>query len=100
MEKISTSDGFPRNGDTNKIPEKAKAYMTHRICPICNHHFIASDYLVEILADDPKARFIANMVTHYRHNHIAYWNRCWGRNGDYYRKNWFGDYDEEKQTVR
>jgi hypothetical protein len=39
------------------------------------------------------------MVTHYRHNHIESWNKCWGRNGSRYRNNWFGDYEEEKIKV-
>ena len=39
------------------------------------------------------------MVTHYRHNHIDSWNKCWGRHGSRYRSNWFGDYEEEKIKV-
>ena len=68
-------------------------------CPICNEIFMESEYLSEVFKDDTKTKFISNLVTHYRHSHISYWNRCWGRNGDRYRGHWFKDYDFEKAKV-
>lgn len=67
-------------------------------CPICKSLFPASEYLREAIEDE-KARYVANMVTHYRHCHISSWNKCWGRGGSRYRSGWFGDYDTQKALV-
>ena len=68
-------------------------------CPMCNDYFKESEYLRTVISN-PRTLWLANMVTHYRHNHITSWNKCWdnfeGRN---YRRGWFGDYEEEKATV-
>jgi hypothetical protein len=47
---------------------------------------------------DCKARWIANMITHYRHIHISSWNKMWEKkNGSSYRQAAkFTDYDNEK----
>lgn len=37
-------------------------------CPICESWFRESKYLEKVFAD-PKVRWLANMVTHYRHSH-------------------------------
>lgn len=68
-------------------------------CPLCNRHFKQSEYLSSVFLENNKAAWLANMVTHYRHNHITSWNKCWGQHGGRYRSNWFGDYDEEKRKV-
>ena len=68
------------------FPEKGKVYCPIADCPSGNHLFNGSTYLGNLFADDPKAKWLANMVTHYRHNHIKSWNRNWGYNGHYYRK--------------
>lgn len=100
MANFIQTDGKTRNGKTiTKATKEQMVYITDNICPICNQHFVASDFLAEIFADDPKARFIANLVTHYRHNHLQSWNRCWGLNGKKYRRKWYSDYDDEKQEV-
>lgn len=75
----------------NSIKEKL-------FCPICSSEFLGSDYL-RVVFKDYKTRWLANMVTHYRHNHITSWNKCWGKNGSRYRSNWFGDYDAEKMKI-
>jgi hypothetical protein len=74
-------------------------YFKNKICPICSRKVEQSDYLNQIFKDEPEVNYLAHMVTHYRHNHIDSWNRCWGRHGSRYRSNWFGDYDEEKKKV-
>jgi hypothetical protein len=66
-------------------------------CPICGDQFTESLYLSQAFKDQPEVKFLANLVTHYRHSHIVTWNKCWGRNGDKYRSTWFTDYDTEKQ---
>jgi len=74
-------------------------YITEKICPICNQIVGESDYLNQLFKDEPKANYLAHLVTHYRHNHITSWNKCWGYNGAYYRANWFKDYGLEKMKV-
>jgi hypothetical protein len=71
----------------------------NKICPICARKVEQSDYLNQIFKDEPEVNYLAHMVTHYRHNHIESWNKCWGHNGSRYRRNWFGDYEEEKIKV-
>lgn len=67
--------------------------------PLDNKYYLVSGYLYQIFKDHLDSLWIANMVTHYRHNHIKYWNRCWGGNGKRYRKDWFSSYDDEKKKV-
>lgn len=67
-------------------------------CPLCNRSIVRSEYLT-VTFGDTKEGWLANMVTHYRHDHIASWDRCWGYEGRRYRAGWFGNYDEEKQKV-
>ena len=68
-------------------------------CPLCNQHFMESDYLNSVFVDNKKALWLANMVTHYRHHHITSWNKCWGQYGYIYRSKWFGEYEDEKRKV-
>ena len=72
--------------------------QNYKVCPICGQEIKQSDYLETIIKDD-KVRYLANLVTHYRHSHISSWNKCWGNYGHHYRNGWFGDYDEEKRKV-
>jgi hypothetical protein len=78
--------------------DKSK-YKHFHICPLCNRSINRSDYLREIFADEPEVEWLANLVTHYRHDHITSWNNCWGRHGSRYRGHWFGDYESEKSIV-
>jgi len=71
----------------------------HQFCPMCNHYFKTSEYLNDIFAKDEKARWLANMVTHHRHEHISSWDSTWGRNGYANRFLSDVDYDEEKRKV-
>ncbi len=74
-------------------------YKNEFYCPIAQDYFQLSDYLKEVFKDKPKALWLANMVTHYRHYHITWWNKCWGRHGYKYQGNWFQDYDAQKRKV-
>lgn len=67
-------------------------------CPICCNFIKQSEYL-EMAISNEKTRYIANLVTHYRHHHISSWNTCWSQGGRRYRADWFGDYDVEKAKV-
>lgn len=82
----------------NEIRERIE--IVKQYCPICTQYFETSEYLNQHV-DDEHTRWLANMVTHYRHNHIISWDKSWGYNGHYYRKNWQGnrDYDELKAAV-
>lgn len=62
-----------------------------------NQYMKASEYLQEAISDG-RVRWLANMVTYYRHT-LSSWNRCWGMYGDQYRGRWFKDYEEEKAKV-
>ena len=79
--------------------DDVKEYLLKQKCPICHEEIEKSPYLSELFKDDLQTQWVANLVTHYRHNHITSWNKCWGYHGDLYRKNWFGNYDEEKRLV-
>lgn len=68
-------------------------------CPICGQSNPISEYLKTVFENNERMIWLSNMITHYRHNHITSWNKCWGYNGHRYRRDWFGDYDEEKQKV-
>jgi hypothetical protein len=78
------------------IKRNKNSYVVY--CPICKKYFQGSTYLITVFEKD-KILWLANMITHYRHTHITSWNKCWGYGGGYYRQNWFGDYDTEKQKV-
>jgi len=67
--------------------------------PIDGRYYTVSLYLKNVFNNHPDSLWIANMVTHYRHNHIKYWNKCWGYNGKRYREKWFTVYETEKQKV-
>ena len=68
-------------------------------CPICNEKFMESESLLDAFRDDTKTKYLSNLVRHYRHSHIRYWNKCWGPYGDKYRGHWFKDYILEKSKV-
>lgn len=70
-------------------------------CPLCDNMFTASDHLAVVFAGRPRAEWLANMVTHYRHRHITSWNKMWrGFPGAAYRRAaHFGDYEAEKSKV-
>lgn len=74
-------------------------YIQDLVCPLCNRQVVRSSYLMEVFKDQPKACYLAHLVTHYRHNHITSWNRCWEHDGNRYRRDWFTDYEVEKQIV-
>jgi hypothetical protein len=67
-------------------------------CPICSTYRQDSEFLRNAIPDE-KVRWIANMITHYRHSHISSWNKCWGYHGGSYRSGWFGDYEQEKIKI-
>ena len=78
--------------------EREEVDELEQYCPLCNDYFITSKYLNTVLKDSEHVRWIANMVTHYRHNHVTSWNKMWGWRGGYYRAAFpEKDYDVAKQ---
>lgn len=56
------------------------------VCPLCGSNIIRSDYLSTVFGDDKYAEWAANLVTHYRHGHIRYYDLTW-KNWRYANKN-------------
>jgi len=61
-------------------------------CPLCDRYYPTSEYL-ETVFSDRRAEYVANMVTHYRHHHINYYNDS----VEYVSR--FHDYDTFKEMV-
>ncbi len=57
---------------------------TEQFCPICKQYFTTSDYLNELFKDDEHAKWLSNMVMHYRHYHQTSWDKQFGRYGHLY----------------
>jgi hypothetical protein len=53
---------------SSKLVEDGNVY-----CPLCGGVFAESKYLWAVF-DEVKQRWLANMVTHYRHEHVTYYN--------------------------
>ena len=83
----------------SNTPFAPETYMQDLRCPLCHCKVLRSDYLMELFDKNPHARWLAHLVTHYRHHHISWWDNCWGRYGHSYRGDWFGAYEEEKAKV-
>lgn len=62
-------------------------------CPICESHFATSDYLSTVFTDD-KTLWLANMVTHYRHEH-----RAWDRTHPYISKRYGQETYEHQKSI-
>jgi hypothetical protein len=88
-------DEYVENGGIYERCYK-KLTVPHLYCPFCHNWHQASVYLGRHISDE-RTRWMANMVTHYRHHHIMSWNKCWGRNGGFYRNGWFNEDDYEKK---
>lgn len=43
-------------------------------CPLCGQTIRRSDHLNDVFNDKPYAEWIANLVTHYRHDHTKSWD--------------------------
>ena len=65
-------------------------------CPICHMSFIENKKLSNVFSDDPKTKYISNLVKHYREYHITSWNKIFKKYGHEYRGTWFKGIDFEK----
>lgn len=68
------------------------------MCPVCTRLVAPSAHLHTVFADDPYGEWFANLVTHFRHNHLTSWNKAW-RNAAYRRKAIRKPYEEAKAEV-
>lgn len=70
------------------------------ICPIDGGAEVRrSEHLGQVFAGDPYGEWAANLVTHYRHNHIRYYDRTW-RSWGYASKNpEYRDHESFKAAV-
>jgi rubredoxin len=78
---------------------KIEDYKKYHLCPICHQQIKRSDYINDIFHNEPEVEWLANLVTHYRHDHLVSWNKCWGYRGSSYRSKWFSDYETEKAKI-
>ena len=58
--------------------EEVGSKVIHQYCPICDDFFKTSYYL-EKKIKNKHVRWLANMITHYRHEHITSWNNTWNK---------------------
>lgn len=71
-----------------------KHYITAMICPLCKRQINQSEFLASVI-EDKKVLYLANLITHYRHDHIS-WDRQWSY---MQRKHPMWDYEECKSQV-
>ncbi len=73
---------------TDRTPIQGERFY----CPLCDSLVHLSSYL-HVIFSSPRGEWFANMVTHYRHHHIVYYNHSvhW--------QSWHGHYDEFKHEV-
>ena len=67
---------------------------TNITCPICGDKFDCSEYLNTVFKDE-RILWLANMVTHYRHDH-----RVWDRSHGYISRRYGQEtYEQQKQVI-
>lgn len=54
-----------------------KVEMMDFICPICMKKVRHSEYLHSVFPSQPYSEWVANLTTHYRHEHISYYDKSW-----------------------
>lgn len=67
-------------------------------CPVCESHHPESEYLATAFKDR-RTKWLANMITHYRHSHIASWDKIWGVGGYGYQNLSQLTYSFEKEKI-
>lgn len=58
-----------------RITKGCKSEDIDFVCPFCSKSVKRSEYLHEVFQHDVYADYAANLVTHFRHDHIVYYNR-------------------------
>ena len=93
--KLNKNEGITGTASVFDNPER---YMTDNLCPICQKHFEPAEYLKGGFADDPKALFIANLVIHYRQEHINWFEAIEGIDAQK-KYRWYKGDDMERRRV-
>jgi len=98
--EISPKKCFNCNSKNTFNSKVETVSIEKQYCPICNNYFQTSTYLA-LKIKDKHVLWLANMVTHHRHDHINWWNKMWGDYGQYYSNGWYhySDYDSLKIKV-
>lgn len=63
-----------------QIYKKIISTQTKFYCPLCDTYNIESEYLSTVFKDT-KTKWLANMITHFRHSHTDTWDKTWGAGG-------------------
>lgn len=72
--------------DQYLLKNQIQTSQLYMLCPLCGAHITHSYYLRKVFERDNFAYWAACLVTHYRHNHIKYYDRTW-RSSSYSSKN-------------
>ncbi|MEX2640901.1 MAG: hypothetical protein WD266_09440 [Balneolales bacterium] len=67
-------------------------------CPLCKSYNAESEYLATVFTST-KTKWLANMITHYRHSHTDSWDRIWGAGGYGYHNLSQITYSIEKERI-
>jgi len=85
--------------DLSGAPALGVSVPVEFLCPFGCGPVRRSDHLAEAFAQDRYGEWAANLVTHYRHNHIRYYDRTW-RSWAYAAKNReYQDHESFKAVV-
>ena len=69
-------------------------------CPFCQRNVVfRSEYLYETFVNQLYVYWIASLVTHYRHDHIRYWDRSWSNSHYRSKIKGYNSYEEYKKVV-
>ncbi|MEX0772512.1 MAG: hypothetical protein WD038_05055 [Balneolales bacterium] len=81
-----------------QIYKTTTSAQTKFYCPLCDSHHAESEYLATAFKND-KTKWLANMITHYRHSHINSWDKVWGVGGYGYHNLSQLTYSFEKEKI-
>jgi len=81
----------------SKIIVENSEIKKEQYCPICEDYFEVSKYLEDAIEHE-HVRWLANMITHYRHEHITSWNNTWNR-GEYGGR-YLSEFTYEKEKIK
>ena len=85
--------------DLSGAPALGVAVPIEFLCPFGCGPVRRSDHLAEAFAEDRYGEWAASLVTHYRHNHIRYYDRSWRSRAYAARNPEYGDHEAFKANV-
>ncbi|GEM_PF-2887745 len=87
-----------RQKEQANVMKQSVAELNKYRCPLCGYEPEWSYYLYKVFKNDIYSQVAANLVTHYRHVHIKYYDRAW-QSKAYRKKIPMYDYDGQKELV-